>query len=261
MTDAAPASAADAPLDAWPARLAAALASCRHIRRAIVLATTDSTQDAARRLQAAPGDVIVAARQTAGRGRLGRPWSDTADRGIAVTIVLHQAPVEPPALAVAVAVGVARAAEQLLHAPVGIKWPNDIVVARRKLAGILIEHADGLAHIGIGLNVAQLDWPLELAERAVSLAQLGTTVDRLEVLAHLLPAVDGAIDLDADALRREWARRDALRGAAATIRHNGRLVRGTVVEIDPLRWLKLRTGHGDITLPAATTTAEEYAFP
>lgn len=254
-------------LEQWPARLQRAR-SAGGVRDefpgagagagVVVLAETDSTQDAARRLGLAAGRVIVAGRQTAGRGRLGRAWADTGTEGIAVTFV-----VEGPSagagprrerLAVASAVGVARAAESVLGRGVAIKWPNDILVDGRKLAGILIEQTDSLAYIGVGMNVSQKTWPAALADRAVSLAQLGAQVDRLEVLETLLPTVDAALRLTDNQLLDEFASRDGLRGTTATFRSDGRTVRGLVERIDPLRGLLVNTGSQVVALRAATTT-------
>ncbi|MEE9131785.1 MAG: hypothetical protein V3T84_17375, partial [Phycisphaerales bacterium] len=83
-----------APLEQWKERLDAVVASDGEVLgRAIVIRETASTQDAARRLGAQPGDVVVAWRQTAGRGRLGRRWADTREDGVALSIVL---PCGPP---------------------------------------------------------------------------------------------------------------------------------------------------------------------
>ncbi|MHC4102053.1 MAG: biotin--[acetyl-CoA-carboxylase] ligase, partial [Planctomycetota bacterium] len=140
------------PIEQWSDRLQHVLdALDGPLRRVTVLRETGSTQDAAKRMSAEPGDVVVAWRQTAGRGRLGRAWADTGEDGIAVTLVTDAGP--PSWLAVASAVGAACAAEALLRRAVGIKWPNDVVVDGRKLAGVLTEQAGGQALIGIGLNV------------------------------------------------------------------------------------------------------------
>jgi BirA family biotin operon repressor/biotin-[acetyl-CoA-carboxylase] ligase len=237
----------------WSARTQSALDEADGpLRRVIVLEETGSTQDAALQLRAATGDVVVAARQTAGRGRLGRAWADTADQGIAVTFVVQAGP--PQRLGPAAAIGAALAAEALLGRPVGIKWPNDVVVDGRKLAGILIEQAGGLARIGVGLNVRQANWPPELAGRAVSLAELGGRSDRLGAIVELARCMNGALRLDDEQLRREFRRRDVLSGTRATLRCGARTVTGTVLECDPHRGLRIEAGGEVICLPAETTT-------
>ncbi|MCH8151284.1 MAG: biotin--[acetyl-CoA-carboxylase] ligase [Planctomycetes bacterium] len=243
----------EAPIEQWTTRLESALdGDGGRAGRVIVLRETDSTQDAAKRLNAKPADIVVAWRQTAGHGRLGRTWADTHEQGIAATIVAERAPSER--LAITCAVGVAQAAEALLGRSVGIKWPNDIVVDGRKLAGVLIEQSDQRALIGIGMNVLQTHWPHELAGRAVSLVQLGARVDRIDALVALLRAMNRALRLSQEQLIAEFSGRDVLQGVRATFRTGLRTVTGTVIETDPMRGLVVRTDADTVYLHSATTT-------
>jgi BirA family biotin operon repressor/biotin-[acetyl-CoA-carboxylase] ligase len=165
---------------------------------------TSSTNDVAAALaeRGAPeGTTVVAASQTAGRGRLGRTWYSPPNAGIYASIVLRSAKAAPYltlAGGVAVATGV-RAATGL---PVEIKWPNDVVTRgtsgpgrRRKLAGILAEastSAEGVQYVvlGIGINLMTIAYPPEIADRASSLeAELGRAVDGGAVLAEILAAL------------------------------------------------------------------------
>jgi len=245
----------------WTQRLEDA--ACGPFDKVVVVDMATSTQDTARRLDATPGTVVVARRQTAGRGRLGRVWADTGDEGIAVSFVIAR-PARPEALAIAAAVGAAVAAESLLDrgldgmGGVGIKWPNDVVVDGRKLAGILIEQWGGRAVIGIGLNVTQTSWPPRLAERAVSLAQLGAACTRLDALAALVRAVSVALPVPDDELCEQFARRDVLPDSRAVFRTGGRTITGTVIRIDPMHGLLVRTDREHVYLPAATTTVVEW---
>ena len=245
-----------APLDQWKERLDAVVASDGEVfRRVIVIRETASTQDAARRLGAQLGDVVVAWRQTAGRGRLGRRWADTREDGVALSIVLPCGPSER--LALAFAVGVASAAERLLDRPVGIKWPNDIVVDGRKLAGILIELSGERAVVGIGMNVLQTRWPLPLADRAVSLVQLASRpepIERLTVLESLVRAMNETLPDDNDRLCDEFARRDVLAGTRVVCRSGRRTITGTVLKVDPIRGLLVVSDREQVYLPAAVTT-------
>ena len=242
----------------WTQRLEGA--ACGPFQKIVVVDETASTQDTARQLDAAPGTVVAARRQTAGRGRLGRAWADTGDEGIAVSFVVAE-PARPEALAIAAAVGAAVAAESLLDrgsGGVGIKWPNDVVVDGRKLAGILIEQWGGRAVIGIGMNVTQTKWPPPLAGRAVSLAQLGATCTRLDALAALVRAVSVALPVPDDELCEQFARRDVLPNSRAVFRTDGRTITGTVIRIDPMHGLLVRTDREHVYLPAATTTVVEW---
>lgn len=241
------------PIEMWPDRLERAIKDRTLLKRVFVLRQTQSTQDAAKRMNATAGDVLVAWRQTAGRGRLGRAWADSGEDGAAITIVLRIQD-NRQTLAIACAVGAARAVEMLLQRTVGIKWPNDIIVYDRKLTGILIEQHVNLTLIGIGLNVRQQEWPEELADRAISLAQAGSMVDRVDVIAALLACVDDALQLNQTQLVEEFAKRDVLRGTRTTFRTDEREISGVVLQVDPLRGLAVQTDRGEVWLDAATTS-------
>jgi BirA family biotin operon repressor/biotin-[acetyl-CoA-carboxylase] ligase len=255
------------PIEQWPAALERALASCAHLRRAKVLAETDSTQDAARRMNAAPGDVITTWRQTAGRGRLGRAWADTADLGLACSFVIPRR--DPQWLSIACAVGAARAAESLLGRTIGIKWPNDVVVPAaaesrehstsqpwRKLAGVLVEQNDAIAIVGVGMNIGQNreDWPAELRGKAISLRALGANVDRIDALAALVRAMDAALELSDAKLEEKFAARDVLTGRRAVLRCGQEEFLGVIRSIRPLEGIVLQTSSGERLLPAAAAS-------
>jgi len=150
-----------------------------------------STNDEARYLAeqgAADGLVVLTENQTAGRGRRGADWFAAAGESLAFSIVVR--PAEPkalwPRLALAAGLAVAEAAEAC--APqVGIKWPNDVWIGRRKVAGILVEAGQDFAVVGIGINVNTREFPPKLAELATSLqAAAGQTQDRALVLTNIL---------------------------------------------------------------------------
>jgi len=278
------------PLADWPARLAAVCAETALFHRGIALEETASTQDASETRGARAGTFVTAWRQTAGRGRFGRHWSDTAEAGIATTFVVDQQPAERLALAAAVAA--AEAAEFALRTgaardagaargagaergtdaagavpssdvvpprSVGIKWPNDIVVGGRKLAGALIETSGGRALIGIGMNIAQQRFEGELEARATSLAMLGVRVDRVDVLCELVRALDRALAATDAGLAEQFAARDALRGTRALFATPFGPVEGEVVSVDPMRGLVVRTDSGEHFLPANSTSVAEWA--
>jgi BirA family biotin operon repressor/biotin-[acetyl-CoA-carboxylase] ligase len=149
-------------------------------------ARTDSTNTRARELAAAGapgGTVVTAAEQTEGRGRQGRTWTAPAGKALLYSALVR--PLEPRhmLLPLAVPLAVAEAAEALAPGTeAGVKWPNDVLVGRRKLAGVLIEARprDGWAVVGVGLNltIAEDEFPAELRATATSLAieQPETTV-------------------------------------------------------------------------------------
>jgi BirA family biotin operon repressor/biotin-[acetyl-CoA-carboxylase] ligase len=142
------------------------------------LAAVGSTQDEARRLvgegTAEPGHVVVADTQRAGRGRFGREW--ISPRGnLYATFVLARDPLH----AIRAGIAVARTLETF-GIQARLKWPNDVTVGGKKIAGVLIEDAGAAALVGIGVNVAQA--PLG---SATCVRSLGCSIDRNNLLGEL----------------------------------------------------------------------------
>jgi len=176
------------------------------------------------------GTVIVADRQTAGRGRLGRSWHSAPGLGLWFTVALEGL-IEGLSFAAALAVRDALAA----RAPLQIKWPNDLLCHGKKVCGILVEHRAGRTALGIGLNVHHRagDFPAELRTKAASLeSELGGAWDRAELLRGVLTELDRSIILlrggGLAEVHRTWAQACALAGRV--IRCNG--VEGRVLEIE-----------------------------
>jgi BirA family biotin operon repressor/biotin-[acetyl-CoA-carboxylase] ligase len=176
---------------------------------------TDSTNARARGLAIAGapnGTLVTAGEQTAGRGRQGRAW--TAAPGDALLMSLVVRGVEPGAALLPLAAAVA-VCESLEPVEAAIKWPNDVWIERRKVAGILLEGRpqEGWAVIGIGLNVRTLEFPDDLRETATSLKQAGIERSVPEALAALLAALDRWIAAPPEEVLSAWRARDALRGS------------------------------------------------
>jgi BirA family transcriptional regulator, biotin operon repressor / biotin---[acetyl-CoA-carboxylase] ligase len=196
------------------------------------LRATTSTNDRARELAAAGaphGALVTAGRQSAGRGRQGRTWSAPAGSALLLSLVLRELPALLPLLT-----GLAVA--EVSGPAARVKWPNDVLVEGRKVAGILVEARpqEGWAVLGIGLNVALRveDLPPELHATA---GTLGLAPGDLEpTLERLLRALERALGLSAAAALDAYRARDALRGRevawadgrgrAAGIDGEGRLV-------------------------------------
>ena len=174
------------------------------------LRLTDSTNERAKELAiggAPHGTLVTADEQTAGRGRQGRVWTAPPRSALLMSLVTRRmAPTLPLATAVAICDALPAACE--------IKWPNDIWLERRKLAGILVEGRpqDGWAVVGIGLNVTTEGFPEELAEIATSLRIAGIELDTEAVLASLLASLDEWLDAPEAEVLSAWSQRDALRG-------------------------------------------------
>lgn len=194
---------------------AATLAQRLRLPRVELFDETGSTLDAAHRIAAdAPsGTLVIADRQTAGRGRHGRRWTSAAGAGLWLTMI--ERPTDARALDVlSLRCGLlaAEALEPLAGGPVGVKWPNDLYVDGRKLAGILIETrwrgtAPDWVAIGFGLNVAA-----PAIETGIGLA---AGVTRLEALERVVPALRAAAaasrHLSVDEMAR-WRVRDIADG-------------------------------------------------
>jgi BirA family biotin operon repressor/biotin-[acetyl-CoA-carboxylase] ligase len=185
-------------------------------------ARTDSTNSRARELAeagAAHGTVVTAGEQSAGRGRQGRTWTAPPGKALLYSAVLRPLDRRHLQLPLAVPLAVCEAAEELQEGiECTIKWPNDIWLDGRKLAGILIEARpqDGWAVIGVGLNltIAPGEFPAELRETAISLfdsseGDRGITHLAAEVLSRHL---DRWVEEEAGEILSAWRKRDALRG-------------------------------------------------
>jgi BirA family biotin operon repressor/biotin-[acetyl-CoA-carboxylase] ligase len=196
------------------------------------LRETSSTNDRARELATAGaphGTLVTAAAQSAGRGRQGRQWSAPPGAALLMSVVLRDAhPLLPLAAAVAVA--------QTVGDEARIKWPNDVQLGGRKVAGILAEGRpqEGWAVLGIGVNVAIRveDLPAELHATASTLGRDPADVEPF--LADVLAALERTLSLAPADVLDAWRARDALtgreiswsggRGTAAGIDGDGRLV-------------------------------------
>lgn len=164
------------------------------------VATVASTQAVVFRLASdgAPDrTVVVADHQSAGRGRRGRVWADAPGSSLLASILVRPRvpPALWPALSPTTAVAVAAALARVTGLVARLKWPNDVIAGGRKLAGILLESravpGDPLIAVGVGINLAQREFPPELGGRATSVAlETGRVPDRDAVLQALLEEFD-----------------------------------------------------------------------
>jgi len=171
---------------------------------------TDSTNARARELATAGaphGTLVTADEQTAGRGRQGRVWSAPPGRALLMSLVLRE---WPRLLPLAAALAVAEVAGEATT----IKWPNDVLLDERKVAGILVEgrSQEGWMVLGIGLNVALRldDFPPELRDTAATLG--GDPADVERALHELLGALHRWLSVPHDDVVSAFRERDALAG-------------------------------------------------
>jgi BirA family biotin operon repressor/biotin-[acetyl-CoA-carboxylase] ligase len=200
----------------------------------------------------AEGDWLVADRQTAGRGRQGRGWSDGAGNFMGSTIV-RPGPGDPPVQSLALLAGLAlyEATVPLLPGPasLSLKWPNDLLVGRAKLAGILLERAMNCVVVGIGVNLAQAP---EIAGReTTALAAVGPAPDRNQFAAALAKQFDLELlrwrQSGIDPVLRRWQAAAHPIGARLTVHEpGGATVSGSFAGLGPDGSLLLRLEDGTI---------------
>ncbi|HUF06398.1 MAG TPA: biotin--[acetyl-CoA-carboxylase] ligase [Candidatus Binatia bacterium] len=221
-------------------------------------ASIGSTNDRARALldeADADGRVVVAEEQSAGRGRRGRAWLSPPGVNLMCSVVVRPEIEARDAWQLGLAAALAAAGACGTVAPVGIKWPNDLVAGNGdKVGGLLTEtmtRGDRLsgAVIGIGLNVnwTRESMPRQIAERATSLADLaGGPVDRVALLARLLAALEtelAAVEAGESPLERYRAACTTL-GTFVTVATPDGTARGRAVGLDPSGALIVEVGDG-----------------
>ena len=176
-----------------------------------------------------PGDVFVAAEQTAGRGRLDHKWHSRPGENLLMSVVLDVAGISPAEVATfPLLAGLAVVKTiNLLSQPqpststFHLKWPNDVYIDSRKVCGILCErHGDRIV-VGIGLNVRQREFPEELKEKATSLLLSGIDVPVEDVMDKVLASLAEVYDVwlrgGFAALYPEFAEIDFLKGREVTV--------------------------------------------
>lgn len=163
------------------------------------LETVESTQNLARAAAeegAAEGTLFLAEQQLNGRGRMGRNWVSPRGKGVWMSMVLRPSvPIHfAPQLTLMTAVALCRSLKRITSLPIGIKWPNDLLIEGKKISGILLESAAEderlryvIAGIGISVNLEEQDYPEELLEKATSLRiSAGRKWLREDVIADFL---------------------------------------------------------------------------
>jgi BirA family biotin operon repressor/biotin-[acetyl-CoA-carboxylase] ligase len=210
---------------------------------------TDSTNERAKELAVAGaphGTLVTADEQTAGRGRQGREWSAPPRSSVLMSVVLRDLDERDELLPLAAAVAVCEA----LPVEAAIKWPNDVWIEGRKLAGILLEGrpAEGWVVLGVGLNVAihADDFPPELRDTATSLLIEAHALPVELVLRAVVDALDRRLRDPRDEVLAAWRSRDALKGEPVRW-SDGKGIAGGV---DDSGALLVETSSGLVTLDA-----------
>ena len=228
----------------------------------LVFEQTSSTNDVVARLadsQRGEGLVVFAESQTKGRGRHGRAWASPRGKGLWFSALLRpKLPLSAaPRLTVAASVAVARTIRKTSGLDARIKWPNDVTVGGKKLAGVLTElraEADEILHailgIGIDVNCVAADFSPEIAQIATSLQiETGRPHDRAALGTAVLRALDkcyAAAQEDFDVIIAEWAQLSTTLGKQIVVTMGARQIEGHVQALDSDGALLVRKDSGQI---------------
>ena len=202
------------------------------------------------------GTLILAENQTEGRGRKGRTWFSPSLGGIYVSLILRPnlSPVESPKITLLTAVALVEALSSVTQLEIRIKWPNDLLIQGKKLAGILTEmstEVDAVNYIvvGIGINVNTEDFPGSIRKRATSLSiEAGKTFSRVTILREFLRCFETCYELFLDRgfepVLKRWKELSDIIGKRVKVDMIDRTVIGTVRNIDRDGVLILRDEKG-----------------
>jgi len=226
-----------------------------------VFQETASTNDIAEKLArdgVKEGVVVFAESQSKGRGRLGRKWISPARKGLWFSVLLRPdlRPQAATQLTVAAATALFRAIRDVSGLTPEIKWPNDILIKGRKVAGVLTELSAELDHVnhlilGIGVDVNQTttDFPTELRKIATSLkVEAGRHIQRAELAAAIMRELDRdyarIASHDFNEVADEWQQQCSTIGQRVAIHIGDRVIQGHAEALDDDGALLLRTQHG-----------------
>lgn len=223
--------------------------------------TIDSTMRRAAELarEGCPAGTVVAARtQTAGQGRLGRTW-DSRPGGLYFTIILRPRlePARVPLATLALGLAVADTLQTFVGVAVDLRWPNDVLIGDRKLAGILAQFQDSALLAGIGLNVNQREFPPELRPIATSLRiETGSEQDPEFLLRALARSIESHLKIletsgAAAILRLFEAASSYAAGRRVTVEMPAGEITGITAGLTAEGFLRVRRGDGtEVTVTA-----------
>jgi BirA family biotin operon repressor/biotin-[acetyl-CoA-carboxylase] ligase len=207
----------------------------------------DSTMTAASRLPI--GDVVIAEEQTAGQGRHGHTWHSAPGDGIYCSVVLAQTPVLTLALGLATHTAIFESTGLVCD----LRWPNDLMLNGRKVAGILVQAVGRNAIAGIGINVNHTAFPDNVAALATSLRiAADRPIHREEILLALLPAIDTIVAQDKSAILAAFTHLSSYAsGLRVQVDQPEGILEGTTAGLDTDGYLIVRKDDGTSTLIVA----------
>jgi BirA family biotin operon repressor/biotin-[acetyl-CoA-carboxylase] ligase len=242
-------------------------------RRVLVYKSTSSTNDVAweyARNAGNDGLAVFAERQSSGRGRRGNKWLSTGGESILCSIVLLGFPCQGELMATVSAVAVAEAITKSCKVDARIKWPNDVMIDGKKVAGVLLESRPGKNGsdyvIGIGINVHQpkefFD-NTELLMPATSLdIETGSFINRNQIASELLKAFDKWLEIaksNPSKIVDRWTSLSTQLGTLVTVEYNQQRFSGNCIGVDPAAGLILQLDKGGVRMfDAAHTTIVKH---
>jgi BirA family biotin operon repressor/biotin-[acetyl-CoA-carboxylase] ligase len=231
--------------------------------------TIDSTNSYAKSLAhqgIAEGALVIAEKQTEGRGRLGRTWTSEGGKNLTFSLLLRPT-IQPGSigiLSLAAGVAVTQTIREVSGLAAECKWPNDVLVDGRKVCGILSEgifHREQLVAVvmGIGLNVNQTSFAEDLFEKATSIhVETGRDWDRIELLASVLGQLDQLYERVCTEHPRHildlWQQSSRMIGQQITVSQHGRMIAGTAKSLDDDGGLILQSNGDEIKVVAGDVT-------
>ena len=238
------------------------------VRKVLLYRSTSSTSDVAweyAQNSKNNGLCVFAEQQNTGRGRRGNKWLSSPGQSILCSILLVDFDCEGELLTLAAAVGCAEAIDKYTPAGARIKWPNDIIVDNRKIAGILLESRPtrkaGDYVIGIGINCHQTDEffanaDLDMPATSIDLAS-GSVVDRNLLAAELLNSLDRWLTTartDIDSVIGRWKQLSTLLGHHVVVEYDQKRFAGHCIGVDPAKGLTLQLENGGVRMFDASHT-------
>lgn len=234
--------------------------------KVVLFKSTASTNDIAWQYATNPanhGLCVLAESQSAGRGRRGRTWHSKAGQSVLMSILLLDQTIDAEQLTLATAVAVAEAIGELCHLKTRIKWPNDILIDNKKLAGILVEQKtlSQKRHyvIGIGINCHQdpatfKGYPLKMPATSLAI-ETGKEVSRNNLASALLASLERWLSVDnSDPVLHRWQQLSALLGQHITVESNNQTYSGFCRGIDPAEGLVVQLDTGMVKIFHANQT-------
>lgn len=240
-------------------------------RRVFAYKSIGSTNDSAKRLaesDSPEGTMVIAEKQTKGRGRLGRSWHSPQNKGLYFSLILRPrlAVEKMSALSLVAALSISRVIENLTELEPRIKWPNDCLVGGKKVAGILIDISAELGRIsyavlGVGLNINMTarDFSTEIRKKATSLAiETGKKLDRNEFLREFLLEFEKSYRkfcrYGLSSVASELVKRSSVIGREIEFKLDGKKFTGIALGYDEVGGLRVKTKDGVKVLTAGEVT-------